>query len=131
MPFTCTNLHVAGSDGQHWTLLEPFAYVTAVFPGELRKLVVPAVTQFDGASTPRSIWHLIPPFGVYWRAACLHDHLYRNTTMRREDADAVFLEAMVALGVDQVTRETIYAAVRVAGEHAFEEDRNTSPAPAA
>jgi hypothetical protein len=123
MPFTSTNFKVEGSDGRHWTLLEPFTYVTAI-RGPLEPIVVPAGAQFDGASTPQAIWNAIPPFGPgYWKAACLHDYLYRATTMSREDADWIFNEAMESLGCDPLLRQTIYKAVRYAGQHAFEEDR--------
>jgi hypothetical protein len=122
MPFRQTLLKVETADGWHFRLLEPFEYVTAV-GGPLARIVVPAGTESDGASTPQAIWNLIPPFGAYWRAAFLHDYLYRDTSATREFADAVFLEAMENLGVDALTRKTIYEAVRAAGQAAFDGDR--------
>lgn len=100
-------------------MLEPFTYVTS----KMERIEVPAGTASDGASTPREIWSAFPPFGDYWRAAFLHDFLYRDTDRPKDECDSLFLEAMEALGVDEAVRKTLYEGVHLAGGKAFEEDR--------
>jgi hypothetical protein len=124
MPFNQTNFKVETSDGRNVRLLESFTYVTEV-NGYLEKIEVPAGTKSDGASTPKAIWNIIPPFGPHWRAAFLHDYLYRSTKRSRKECDDIFLEAMINLDVDKITRDTIYTAVRAAGDHSFDEDRES------
>lgn len=119
MSFTCTNLKVSTSDGRNFVLLEPFTYVTA----KMERIEVPAGTESDGASTPREIWSAFPPFGDYWRAAFLHDYLYRETDRPKDECDSLFLEAMEALGVEDATRRTLYEGVHLWGAKAFSEYR--------
>lgn len=76
----------------------------------------------DYASVPRGLWNLYPPDGAYSPAAWVHDFLYWNQALRdgglpirREQADAVFLEAMEALGIGWFTRSVLYRAVRMGG----------------
>lgn len=82
---------------------------------------VPAGFLTDGASVPRPLWWLVPPWGAYGQAATLHDilcetkTLFHNeipVTITRKEADTIFLEAMKATGVSWVTRTAMYGAVR-------------------
>jgi hypothetical protein len=82
--------------------------------------VVPAGFVTDGASVPRLMWALYPPFGDdYEPAAVLHDYLYAHAEafegLTRRDADDIFLEAMTAAGFRASGRRAIYWAVRVGG----------------
>lgn len=88
----------------------------------------------DGASTPRSVWSLYPPFGKYWLAAYLHDLAYRcmieklingvwrRVQLEKDECDALLLDAMVSLGVDEKDRTIIYEAVKKFAAEAFLED---------
>lgn len=72
-----------------------------------RTWVVPAGFESDGASVPRFLWWLYPPFGeAYEPATWLHDHLYAKAEacfvtgadgaprpIRRGEADALMREA--------------------------------------
>jgi hypothetical protein len=82
--------------------------------------VIPAGFVTDGASVPRGLWNLFPPFGRYFKAALLHDWLYQYGTMTRAQADLVFLTAMKELGVGLLTRWAMYAGVRVGGWPAWD-----------
>jgi len=82
--------------------------------------VIPAGFVTDGASVPRGLWNLFPPFGRYNKAALLHDWLYQFGTMTRAQADWVFLEAMKELGVGLLTRWAMYSGVRAGGWVAWE-----------
>lgn len=109
--FSVKDLHVEEADGKDVTLLEPFTYTT--LKGEV--ITVPAGTTSDGASTPRALWVVLPPFGTYWMAAFLHDYLYRNSTFPRSKCDAILKEAMERLGVNWFRRNIIWLGVRVGG----------------
>jgi len=89
---------------------------------QLKRLIaVPVGFETDLASVPRALWRLFPPCGPYLEAAVVHDYLYSlgGTESDREQADAIFLEAMEALGVGPMSRRLIWAAVRVFGASHF------------
>lgn len=117
--FSSDALKIETVDGRNFTLLEGFTYTTK--SGDV--LSVPAGMKSDGASTPKVIWNMIPPFGIYWKATVLHDYMYRYTNVTRKYADNILLEAMEILGAPFVERETIYKAVTLCGEAAFSNDR--------
>lgn len=89
--------------------------------GHLRSqwaITVPAGFTTDGASVPRLLWGLFPPFGGdYDQAAVLHDYLYRTQflCLERVVADALLCEAMKALGTGHFTRWAIFVGVRLWG----------------
>ena len=124
MPFTETNFQVQTADGRNFTLTSPAVYVTNVH-NLLEKITLPVGTDSDGASIPPECWALpgFQPFGTHWRAAYVHDYLYRHTDWSREDCDAVLLEGMHSLGVDPLHAQAIYRAVREFGQSAFDRDR--------
>ncbi len=81
-------------------------------------LVIPAGFLTDGASVPRGLWNIFPPFGKYNKASLLHDFLYKTGRMNlavitRKQADDIFLAAMVALDVSKWQRRGMYCGVRV------------------
>ena len=117
--FSVSALKVQTSDGRNFVLLEPFTYTSLA--GEI--IVVAAGATSDGASTPKEIWPVIPPFGTYWMAAFLHDYLYRCTDKPKAECDALLKEAMTSLGVDTIMRDMIYDGVTVGGWSSFEADR--------
>lgn len=117
--FSSTLVSTDSEDGHHFILTKELAYVSDA--GET--IVVPVGAQTDGASTPHALWPTLPPFGKYWRAAILHDWLYRGTQRPRPECDALLLEAMNSIGVDTITGHIIYDGVRAGGEAAFEADR--------
>jgi hypothetical protein len=119
MGFAKPTLRVETSDGRYCTLLEDLVFTAA--NGEV--IVAPAGTTTDGASTPKEIWSLIPPFGSYWLAAVLHDFLYRISKRPKHECDGLLLEAMVSLGVEKVLRDAIYQGVALGGLPSFAEDR--------
>lgn len=77
----------------------------------------------DYASVPRLFWAVYPPDGAYTDAAVVHDFLYWYqrvpgtdiTGIERHQADAVFLEAMTALGIPWLRRHILHRAVRAGG----------------
>src|SRR3990167_8670023 len=79
---------------------------------------VPKGFYTDGASVPRPLWMLYPPFGeAYEAAAVLHDFLYAKAEqfygtdkghISRAEADGIFYEAMKSLNYRTTGREVIY-----------------------
>lgn len=111
---------VCTEDGHICTLRQEVVFVCA----DMTKIVIPIGTTSDGASVPAVFWNLIPPFGDYWKASFLHDYLYRNTDMPKEKCDSIYLEAMLACGVEAIKAQVIYEAVKNFGVGAFRKDRN-------
>lgn len=69
----------------------------------------------DFASVPRFFWRIFPPFGVYSRAAVIHDYLYDTKPTSRWMADAIFYEVMRELRVPRWKRCLMWLAVRLFG----------------
>lgn len=117
--FAKLTLAVETTDGRFVKLIEDLVYTTK--SGEV--ITAPAATLSDGASTPKILWAMIPPFGQYWLAAVLHDYLYRLSKLPKDYCDNILLEAMESLGVEWLLRETIYEGVHLGGDVAFNDDR--------
>jgi hypothetical protein len=94
-------------DGKWFVLGEPLYYIAK--DGELFR--VPAGVCTDFASIPRGLRWLIPRIGKHGKAAVLHDWLCEFKIIPRDQADMIFLEAMVSLGVNRVKRRVMYTAV--------------------
>lgn len=113
------------SDGQHFLILERIDYTAlsgktiSLEPGD----------GSDGASDPRLLWDLIPPFGWYWPEAYLHDKLYRATQEPKDECDSLFLEAMLRRAhslKDRIEANGLYMAVHLFGRDAFNADRRVA-----
>jgi hypothetical protein len=99
-------------DDGTWRLSKPLPYLSGVAN---RVITVPAGFRTDLASVPR-----LPV--VYWlcggranKPAVVHDFLYTEGLVVRKVADAVFLEAMQAVGVPLAYRLLMWAGVRLGG----------------
>lgn len=108
--------NTAGGDGARsaWRLLSDLQFESEVLG---RTYTVPAGFDTDFASVPRTA--LAAMFiGMANKAAVLHDHAYRTRDLSKDDADALFLEAMT---VDNIpNRGMIYAAVRAFGQNSYD-----------
>lgn len=91
-----------------------------------RVIVIPRGFITDFASIPKPAQWLYSVNGKTRKAAVLHDYLYCEQRLTRELADAIFMEAMIATGVDKVEREVFYRAVRLGGWKRWNE-RKKSP----
>jgi hypothetical protein len=113
-------------------ITEPFTFHSAI----VGVVTVEVGFDTDYASVPRGLWNLYPPDGAYTEAAVIHDALYWHQAtaehggkpVTRAQADAVFLEAMKALGIGWVTRHILYRAVRVGGGKAWADNARKNPA---
>jgi hypothetical protein len=106
---------VATGDGQHVDTQEPIIYTAK--DGEV--ITIPTGTHSDGASTPGIIWNALPPFGLYWRAALLHDYMYQFGLYVRSKCDRIFLEAMLSGKCNWIKAHVIYLGVRIGGWKAY------------
>jgi hypothetical protein len=91
VPFL-TKLDVRFVDGKNWQLLAPLRYRTAA--GDV--IAVPEGFVTDFASIPRPLRSLVGDAAGPWApAAVIHDWLYRTGLVSRDEADAVFHEALL------------------------------------
>lgn len=99
-------------EGKYRMLLKPLAFDSTTLG---RIISVPEGYRTDYASVPRILWNILPPTGRYTKAAVIHDYLYEYGECTREEADAVFLEAMEDLGVSYLVRHSMWLGVRFGG----------------
>jgi len=83
-------------------------------PGVVR-VDVPKGFVTDLATIPSYLWAFLQKTGRYGNAAIYHDWLCWEQNCTREEADRTFDRAMLNMGVDAVTRNLIWAGVRVFG----------------
>ena len=130
-----TPLDVEFLNGKTWRLITRFEFMSEVTESVID---IPDGFLTDFASIPRGLWSVLPPTGLYGKAAVVHDWLYKTrkaTThlVDRAEADAVLLESMEVLGVGRFTRLAIYAGVRLGGWAAWnthrKEDEEFDPPP--
>jgi len=100
---------------------------------------VPVGFYSDGASVPRFLWSLYPPFGdAYEPAAWLHDFLYAyadvvsgsedDGSLSRAEADGLFDEAMEALAFRAAGRRVVFNGVRLGGWRSWRRYRREAAA---
>lgn len=77
--------------------------------------IVPRGFVTDLASIPRLFRDLFDVNGLSREPAVLHDFLYCIQYTTRAEADALFLEALEAVGVGRAARYAMYLAVRSGG----------------
>lgn len=99
-------------------LLDPLVYWSDVLG---RKIRVPKGFKTDFASVPRVVGAYLLFGGKGKRAAVVHDFLYSGgVNVTREQADAVFREALQATGYSAFTVAAMYAGVRMGGASHFD-----------
>jgi hypothetical protein len=90
--------------------------------------VIPIGFTFDGASIPIGLRWLFPHGGNKFAPACLHDYLYRTGVVSKEEADRLFLSAMLENGVKPWKAKSMYHAVRLCGGPAWRKRRREDSA---
>ncbi len=81
---------------------------------------IPAGFTSDGASVPRFLWRLFPPFGKYLEAAVVHDWFCVLGHAGKSPIDSVaaakaFKEAMIVCKVPMWKVHLMYLGVRIGG----------------
>ncbi|MHC2585333.1 DUF1353 domain-containing protein (plasmid) [Bradyrhizobium barranii subsp. barranii] len=97
------------SDGRTMELVQPFTYTDSggvLWP-------VPAHTKVDGASIPSVFWSIVgaPYTGKYREASVIHDHYCATRSRHWKAVHRVFLDGMLARGVDRTQAQLMYLAV--------------------
>lgn len=100
-------------DNYHFRLIEPFLFYVGEKEAPDTIFSIPAGFETDLASVPRLLWSLLPPHGRYAKAAILHDWLLTQApAISRPQADELFYQAMLILGVPTWQAKLMYYAVR-------------------
>jgi Protein of unknown function (DUF1353) len=89
----------------------------------LLKVTVPRGFVTDFATIPRIFWSLMPRDGKYAFAAIVHDYLYWEQNVSRENADYIFKALMIDFKVSESSIIAIYNAVRLFGGRAWDENK--------
>ena len=95
-------------------LIEPFEYHVGSFPS-LEKVQVPYGFITDFASIPKMFRPILSPVDTYAKAAVIHDFLYYTAPYERLRCEAIFLEAMTVLKVENWKKLCVYNAVHKFG----------------
>ena len=117
MPFLSDpEFKIHGSD--KWQLTAPLMYETrsGIY------ISVPEGFITDLASIPRLFRSIYSVHGQHTRAAVIHDYLYSQSDPRaftRSQADRIFYEAMLELGVRKSKAYVMYLGVRSGGYFAW------------
>lgn len=111
MPFLTKRLIVASIDPVNWAIQNDLIYA-----GEKELFKVPRGFVTDFASVPRFALWLVPVYGLYTKAAILHDWFCRFAIqagiISARDADGIFRRIMREEGVPLVMRWLMWTAVR-------------------
>ena len=107
------------SSGDKWVLKRAFHFYYIDGVGGQKDVIVPEGFVTDFASTPRLLYPIFPPIGIYNKAAMVHDYIYTSAIFPRKEADLFFLQAMQVLEVPKWKREMMFWAVRFFGGKRF------------
>jgi hypothetical protein len=96
-------------DGRNMVLMSPFSYVDS----HGVTWSVPSGTRVDGASIPSVFWSIIgaPYTGKYREASVIHDYFCETKSRHWKAVHKVFLDGMLARGVDKIQAQLMYLAV--------------------
>lgn len=103
-----------------WEVDQSFFFYLSNSPTN-RYVVVRKGFLTDGATVPKFLWSIIPPWGVYGNAAIVHDYLCvtkevlegeERIRVTNEEIDKIFLDAMKVSEVGWI-RYPIYYGVRL------------------
>lgn len=106
-----TTTQISDKESGRFKLKEPLLYFSKI----LGEITVPEGFVTDFASVPRLPLAYLAAGDTAHRPAVVHDYLYSCADVERSTADAVFLEAMEAVGVPWWRRRIMWAAVRSFG----------------
>jgi hypothetical protein len=110
------------ADWDYYYILAPLEWFSSMVPPLLSKVTVPEGFVTDLASVPREFWAFLPPTARYTYPAIIHDYLYWFRPCSRGWADAILKMAMQEMAVDIDKIIAIYAAVRLGGGLAWDQD---------
>lgn len=103
-------------------LYKPIGWHAGAGQGNHPAISVPVGFVTDFASIPRPFWSLLRPDGEYAYAAVIHDYLYWEQPVKREEADEIFRLCMEDFRIDKPVISAIHKAVRAGGGSAWKEN---------
>lgn len=109
-------LQVEQVDANHWRLLRPFRYNSAVANA---RIIVPNGFVTDFASVPRLPIVFLVVGDMAQASAVVHDWLYTTGIFPKNTADSVFYEAMRASGIGFFHARLMYWGVSYGGGAAW------------
>ncbi len=113
-PLTVTLLDDIANEGSgNWRVEAPLIYWSQVAG---RLITVPPGFETDFASVPRLPFVFMIHGNKAHRPATLHDFCYHTKLIPRELCDAVFREAIIAIGLTADEAEEFYLGVHLGGE---------------
>lgn len=105
-----------GSDSRQ--LLSEVQYTTR--NGVVIKAKPPFKTDFT--SGPKTTRAFVPRWGRHGLASIIHDQLYSDHSVSREEADNIFFEAMLDSGSNKFKAYSYWAGVRLFGKFSWSEE---------
>jgi len=109
-------------NGRNWVVRKEFFYDVG-FEGSGDTIVVSCGFVTDFTTVPRFLWSIFPKWEKYGNAAIIHDYLYFSHERTREEADKIFYEGMIVLGVSKLKAQILYNAVRIFGKDKYKNSR--------
>jgi len=101
-------------------LCQDIVYTSLLDNGRSYPIHIPAGFIFDGASLPKPVWSIVgSPVGIYLFAALVHDMLYCSRALNRHEADHIFYDLLLRLGVPKIKASIFFNSVRLFGGNAF------------
>lgn len=97
-----------------WKVKKSFT-VYFSYKGVVYRAIIPLNFKTDLTSTPKILWFIYPPFGMYSRGAVAHDYMYKYKVYKRKVCDYGFRELMKQNNVGFFTRNSFYLIVRLFG----------------
>jgi Protein of unknown function (DUF1353) len=93
-------------------------------PGQesLKPVTVPIGFVTDFASIPRLFWTMLPKDGDYTYPAIIHDYLYWEQPVPKDEADLILRYSMEDFKVNKAALEAIYLGVKVGGAGAWKDN---------
>lgn len=96
-----------------WRVYEEFEFFVNDDGSDVIK--IPKGYTTDLASVPRCLWAVLPPHGKWAKAAVVHDYLYDHALRTKQEADNIFYQGLMVLGVPSTKARLMYWAVRLFG----------------
>lgn len=101
-----------------WVLEQDLVYQTPKYI-----IVIKEGFDFDFASIPTFMRGILPKNGVkYDRASCLHDALFASNALPFTECNNLFKQACIEDGVDYITTNVMYWAIKIFSKVAYESD---------
>lgn len=105
--------------GTHeWLVHEPFNFWV-----DDTLHTVPAGFRTNFASTPRALWAVFPPSGIYTEAAVAHDYLYGEQVFDQAKSDKIYKRLCEFCGVGKTRSSLMKLGLKLGGWVAYNKSK--------